>query len=85
MSRFYKCSCGCQVLEVDDSFVNEEGEIYFSVWRMGRNKPMCLSERVRWIWKIIKDGDVWADNIILEKQECEKLASQILEAVKEDS
>lgn len=85
MSKFYKCSCGCQVLEVDESFIKEDGEIYFSVWQNGRRKPMCWGERIRWIWKIIKDGDVWSDNIILTKHDCGELAGQLLEAIKEES
>jgi hypothetical protein len=66
-SRFLKCTDGQEAIE----FCLDDSEpisplVYVSMWKLGNDvRPLSFKERLRWIWKIIRTGNPWADQIVL--------------------
>jgi hypothetical protein len=75
--KFIKCDChseGMLVTKFDD-----EEELYFSYWREGIN-PIKLSWwiRLKLCWMVLTKGNVYDDQVILNKEKAIELASWIL-------
>jgi len=75
--KFFKCDChseGMLVTKFDD-----EEELYFSYWREGIN-PIKLSWwiRLKLCWMVLTKGNVYDDQVILNKEKAIELASWIL-------
>ena len=75
--KFFKCDChseGMLVTKFDDG-----EEIYFSYWREGVN-PIKLSwwMRLKLCWMVLTKGNVYDDQVILNKEKAIELASWIL-------
>ena len=75
--KFFKCGChseGMLVTKFDD-----EEELYFSYWREGIN-PIKLSWwiRLKLCWMVLTKGNVYDDQVILNKEKAIELASWIL-------
>jgi hypothetical protein len=81
-SHFIKCSCTCQVLEVEmyDYGDGDQG-VNFVIWNRGRNGKRIggWKEKFRWCWNIIKNGSPWADDIIATNTDARGLAKFILQ------
>ena len=75
--KFIKCDChseGMLITKFDD-----EEELYFSYWREGIN-PIKLSWwiRLKLCWMVLTKGNVYDDQVILNKEKAIELASWIL-------
>ena len=75
--KFIKCDChseGMLVTKFDDG-----EEIYFSYWREGIN-PIKLSwwMRLRLCWMVLTKGNVYNDQVILNKEKAVELASWLI-------
>ena len=75
--KFFKCGChseGMLVTKFDD-----EEELYFSYWREGIN-PIKLSwwMRLKLCWMVLTKGNVYDDQVILNKEKAIELASWIV-------
>jgi hypothetical protein len=77
-SKFYKCSCHSHALEIDTSFREEEGEVYFSIWQYSRINPsLSIRERIRWCWRILTTGNPWGDSVCLKQEQCDEIIEQL--------
>ncbi len=75
--KFIKCDChseGMLITKFDD-----EEELYFSYWREGIN-PIKLSWwiRLKLCWMVLTKGNVYDDQVILNKEKAIELASWIV-------
>ena len=75
--KFIKCDChseGMLVTKFDD-----EEETYFSYWRQGID-PIKLSwwMRLKLCWMVLTKGNVYDDQVVLNKEKAIELASWIL-------
>ena len=79
------CDCYCHALHVD--FDAEYDELCLSMWyRSPGNVKMALSQRLRWIWRILTTGHPFTDSIILDApkgQEMRDFLNQIYPQVKD--
>ena len=60
---FYECDCHTEGLITDE----DEDFIFISLWNLGfmDSKKLCLKDKLRLIWNIIKEGKPWTDEIVL--------------------
>lgn len=69
---FLKCECSTHCLEVE--YLPEDKEYYFAFWNLGvYGKKMSWKERFRWCWQILKSGSPWADMVILNGKQLQKI------------
>lgn len=87
---FLKCSCQSHAINLAGPELEIEkgepldNEWYLSVWYYGRQtKVMSWKERIRWIWRILRTGNPWADEIILNYPEMIQLKDYIEKETKE--
>lgn len=79
-SKYYKCACHSHALEVDTSFREEEGEVWFSIWERGRaSGKLSWKEKIRWCLRIIKTGNPWGDSVALNEEQIKELVEQLNE------
>lgn len=62
---FVPCSCGSEGLHLY-KFKNDD-ELFLSVWEMGygRDNRLTWKQRLRYIWRILRDGRPYGDQIVL--------------------
>lgn len=71
---FISCNCGSEAILLEhDPYPDESQDIYMSFFRYGHNSYFPWSWRLKYIWQIIIKGHPYADCIILNKQEQNKL------------
>lgn len=73
------CSCGSHLaqFEVGD---DEPKELWISMWELGAKPEVAgWRERLRWCWKILKDGDMWGDHVCLTVDQSRVLVSFLQE------
>jgi hypothetical protein len=75
--KFIQCDCwgeGMLITKFDD-----EEEMYFSYWRQGIN-PIKLSwwMRLKLCWMVLTKGNVYDDQVVLNKEKAIELASWVL-------
>ena len=81
-SVFVRCTGGCETVElrsVIDRFGKESDETFhqfeFSIWSYGRHSSkLSWRERLRWCWNILRNGNLWADEVILSEKSVKKLS-----------
>lgn len=63
---FIKCACYGHAVEVEHD--TEFNQYNFSIWSYGNvTKPLSWKERFRWMWKLFRTGNLWADEIVLNE------------------
>ena len=66
-SKFFKCACSAHAVHVM-SFEDEE-ETYLSIWEQGANNGrLSFWERLRYAFKILKDGKPYADEVVFDRE-----------------
>ena len=75
--KFIKCDCHGEGMLIT-KFDGEE-EMYFSYWRQGVN-PIKLSwwMRLKLCWMVLTKGNVYDDQVVLNKEKAIELASWVL-------
>lgn len=73
-SKFFECSCSGHALRVLK--FKDEQELYVSTWTSGYQN-LSWRYRVRQIWKIIKDGTPYEDEVVLDEKTAIQLSSYI--------
>jgi len=77
-STFLICDCHSHGLLVE-KFKGEE-ELHISLFERGLSgRTLNWSERLRWIWQIVRYGKPWSDYVILDKEKTNKLVKFINE------
>lgn len=82
---WYKCSCGNETLHLEEEVtlcLRNKLVAYLdvSIWWRGRNKPSLL-EKLRHCWQILKTGQNFSDEIILDFNEVKRLANDLNDLV----
>lgn len=82
-SHFVKCTCTCQMLEAEVyNYGDGDKGVNFVIWGRGRQgKKLSKKERIRWCQEIMKNGTLWADDIVATNNDARKLAEFILQNV----
>ena len=72
-SKFFKCSCYTHCLEVEHD--TELDICNISIWHYGHegDVPLSYKERIRWTWKLITTGNLWADAVVLSPKHRDEL------------
>lgn len=72
--KFFPCSCHGHALHIM-KFEDEE-ECYASIWISGHQNPNW-KYKLRQIWRIIKTGTPYGDEVVLSKEEALNLSKHI--------
>ena len=81
-----KCDCSCEMLEIERYYEDENDKgFHFALWHMYRDNNMAWPDRLRWAWKILKTGNLWADSIILSDEKTKELGEFINNKLKESN
>ena len=86
----YMCDCGYEALLVRQyqfttkKSVHPEPENQIEM-AMFSQSCRCKSwrEQLRWIWNIICNHEIWADQVILDKEQVERLGQTLISLAKE--
>ena len=73
---FIECECHTHLLRVEkDPWENHGSFFLFSMFTYGLNlaKSNSFLERIKIAWKMLKTGETFNDEIILNEDECKKL------------
>lgn len=82
-SCMVKCACYGHMFEIEryeDRREDDKTETGFNLvtWERGRDgKILCWRERWRWIWNIIRTGQLWADDIIINDNQAKEIVEYI--------
>ena len=71
-SEFLICDCYSHGLLIEK--FDDEEEVCLSLFERGLNgRILCLSERLKWCWQILRYGKPWSDFVILNTENQKKL------------
>ena len=76
---YYSCSCGSEVLQVQN--YEEDQDIELCIFTLGF-PPQDWQERIRWIWHILRTGEVWSDQIFLNYDTAQQLGKDLQKLTK---
>ncbi len=72
IQSWFMCSCGCKALHV--IYDKEDNEVYLSMYGYGTVKrTSSLSYKLGMIWKLLREGTPYEDNLILEMEDVNRL------------
>lgn len=75
-----KCDCGAESLEIIPG--DEDDLFYVSIWRApGGLQPLPWPDRLRYMWRILRTGRPYGDQLIFTKQSLKDLAAFIAAVV----
>jgi len=78
---YLECACYyCRLMRVE--YDSEFGETFVSLWSRPTSFPWLT--RLRHIWKILKGGEPFEDEIILNRECMVKLSGYLAESIKLD-
>lgn len=77
-----KCACHSHALELTlfDYGKDSVPQIYLAVWSLGQ-RPLKLRwrDRLRWVWYLLKDGELHGDDVILDEKDAIAIANFLSE------
>lgn len=68
---YIPCECGTELLEITKE--TGYGEIYIAFYSYGHSNQTGWGNRLKMIWKVLRTGSPYSDNIILNTEETNKL------------
>lgn len=72
---YINCECGTEILRIE---YDEQDEFYYlSIYKL--DKEHSLRNKLRYIWKIIKIGEPYEDQIVITKKQISKLSNFLKE------
>ena len=79
--EFFLCMCGNEAVAVNWAWWDEyDVEIYLSMWQYGRcNWNSSWRERLRHVWRIVKTGYPYLDDITLTSKQALELGEKLIE------
>ena len=72
--KFIVCDCHSEFVRL--IYDKEFEQFDLSIWTQTSSKP-TWKNKLRWIWRIIKDGTPYGDQIILNKDKAKELAEYL--------
>jgi hypothetical protein len=78
-SLFVKCECTTHLFEIQRFKYEDRDEgFYVSLWSPQEWRTrLTWKERLRWCWNLIKNGTLWADNIILTNEKAKEVVDYV--------
>lgn len=76
IEKFIACACFGEGLRI--MYDSDDKSFSVSIWVQGYTEKTSLSNRFRHIGKILKNGQPWEDQIILQEEDAKALAEFIL-------
>lgn len=73
IEKFIACACFGEGLRV--VYDQEDGDYSVSIWQEGYRNPVEWKHRFRLIWRILRTGRAWDDQIILRGEEARQMAA----------
>lgn len=75
---YYKCDCGAEILMIEPEIdkIDDDKSLFFlnvSIWLQGYDNKPSLYEKLRHCYHILKTGNNYSDQIILNFEQAEKL------------
>ena len=81
MKEYYECECGCSILRVEhDKDTDYCGDSVF-VCIYDRRYKRSLLHKLHCIWKIIRTGEPYADEVVLSLEDAKKLGEDLLDTL----
>ena len=75
-SKIFKCNCGCGGVEI--SLVEDDGEVIFIEFLKRCRAGRSLRKRLEMIWRLIRWGYYYDDDIVLTKQTAGALGTYLI-------
>lgn len=76
-----KCYADRLVAAEDDEF----GDIHLSFWTYGQRDGVRLRDRIRWAWKVLRDGTPYADMVVLDLPDAQALGVWLIKTTNKAS
>ena len=73
------CDCHAESVVVTRFRDDEYKEIYLSLWGMRYRRPVSWGEKWRHIWRIIKEGYPYEDDVVLNPDSAKALGLKLIE------
>jgi len=67
---YIPCDCSAEVLKIE--FDEETKQYFISIYEYKSNK-YPISQKLRWIWHIIRYGTPYGDQIVISKEKAYKI------------
>lgn len=77
IDKFFRCECYGEGLRL--SYDAEDKSFYVSLWREGYREPIDWVHRLKHIWRILRDGQPWHDQVVLNEAEAKALGQFLIE------
>ena len=74
LTSFFQCSCTTHLLALQ--YDKEFKQFYFCFYIFG-NLRISLKQKLRYIWKILTTGEIYADQVVLTKKDAMRMANLI--------
>lgn len=71
IDKFFICLCYGEGVRF--SYWPDDKEMYLSLWKTRSYGKPCWRQRLRHIWKIIRDGEPWEDEVVLTVEEAKAM------------
>jgi len=93
MEKYFRCECYCEGIQIerDIEIFDHDKEafnvhIYFAKLHYGTNNNMpTLKEKIRYCWRILKTGRIYADEVIFSVDKTRELGNYLLEIISEEN
>jgi hypothetical protein len=77
IEKFFTCACFGEGLRV--SYDAEDKSWYVTLWRQGYRESTDWTHRLRHIWRILRTGQPWHDQVLLNDDEAKALGKFLTE------
>ena len=67
---YIRCGCSAEVLRIEHN--KEDKQYYISIYEYKTNK-YPLSQKLRWIWRILKYGTPYGDQMVIDEENAGRL------------
>ena len=85
-SLYIKCDCSTHMLQAERYYEDKVDKGFnFAIWYYGIRGTLTLKERLRWCWKLLTTGNIWADSVIITDEKALELADFIKTELKNEN
>lgn len=72
---YIPCDCSAEILRIE--FDNENKQYYLSIYEYKSNK-YPISQKLRWIWRIIRYGTPYGDQVVINQEKAQKIGKWLV-------
>lgn len=73
IQEYVSCDCGCGVLRFWAMPDDDDDPHFVYVSLLGEGGSQCWRYRLRYIWHILRTGDPYTDEVVLDREAVERL------------